>query len=61
MNQIIKAHGSYNYKIVHMNKARLERLGLLPWSIEMMDAADDWLNDNATNNDSKSDDNESIK
>jgi hypothetical protein len=27
-----------------MNKARLERLGLWPQSIEMTDAADDWLN-----------------
>jgi hypothetical protein len=41
-----------------MNKARLERLGLLPRSIEMTDAADDWLNDIAT--DDESDDNESI-
>ncbi len=60
MNQIIKAHGSNNYKIVHMNKARLERLGLLPQSIEMTDAADNWLHGNATDNDSESDDNDSI-
>jgi hypothetical protein len=40
MNQIIKAHGSNDYKIVHMDKDRLERLGLSPQSIEMMDAAD---------------------
>jgi hypothetical protein len=53
MNQIIEAHGSNNYPIVHVNKARLERLGLLPQSIEMADAADDWLNDIAT--DDKSD------
>jgi hypothetical protein len=33
-----------DYQIMHMNKVRLERLGLLPQSIEMMDAADDWLN-----------------
>jgi hypothetical protein len=41
-----------------MNKARLERLGLLPQSIDMTDAADDWLNANATNDssNSKSDD-----
>jgi hypothetical protein len=37
MNQIIEAHGSNNYKIVPMNEARLERLGLLPQSIEMTD------------------------
>jgi hypothetical protein len=34
------------------NKARLERLGLLPQSIEMTDAADDWLKDIATNDES---------
>jgi hypothetical protein len=60
MNQIIKAHGSNDYKIIHMNKARLERLGLLPQSIAMMDAADDWLNGIATNDDSESGDNQSI-
>jgi hypothetical protein len=40
-----------------MNKARLERLGMLPQSIKMTDAADDWLNDTATN-ESVSDDEE---
>jgi hypothetical protein len=45
---------------VHMDKDRLERLGLSPQSIEMMDAADNWLNGNATNNDSKSDNDKSI-
>jgi hypothetical protein len=39
---------SNDYKIVHMNKARLVRLGLLPQNIEMTDAADDWLNDIAS-------------
>jgi hypothetical protein len=43
-----------------MNKARLERLGLFPQSIEMTDAADDWLNGNATADDDKSDNEESI-
>jgi hypothetical protein len=33
-----------------MNKARLVWLSLLPQSIEMMDAADNWLNDIATDN-----------
>jgi hypothetical protein len=49
----IKAYRS-NYKILHMNKAGLERLGVLPQSIEMMeDAADNlW---NANDDDSKSD------
>jgi hypothetical protein len=44
-------NNSNDYKIVHMNKARLVRLGLLPQSIEMTDAADDWLNDIATDDD----------
>jgi hypothetical protein len=60
MNQIIEAHGSNNYKIVHMNKAGLERLGLLPQSIGMMDAADNWLKDIVTSKDSESDDDKSI-
>ncbi len=39
-------NNSNGYKIVHMNKARLVWLSLLPHtSIEMTDAADDWLND----------------
>jgi hypothetical protein len=42
-----------------MNKARLERLGLLPQSIEMTDAADNWLNGHANEDDSASDDDES--
>ncbi len=58
MNQIIEANGSNDYKILHMNKARLERLGLLPQSIAMTDAADDWLNANANGDDSESDDDE---
>jgi hypothetical protein len=60
MNQIIKAQGSNDYKIIHnMNKTRLERLDLLPQSIEMTDVADNWLNDIATDDDSKKDDNKS--
>jgi hypothetical protein len=54
MYQIIEAHGINDYRIMHMNKARQERLGLLPQSIEMTDAADNWLNGNATDNNSKS-------
>ncbi len=53
MSQIIEANGSNDYQIVHMNKARLERLGLLPQSIEITDAADDWLNEIATDDDSE--------
>jgi hypothetical protein len=58
MNQIIEAHGSNDNRIVHMNKARLERLGLLPQSIEMTYAADNWLNGNVIDDDSKSDEDE---
>jgi hypothetical protein len=61
MNQIIEAHSSNDYKIVHMNKARLVWLSLLPHtSIEMTDAEDDWLNYIATDNDSVSDNDQCI-
>jgi hypothetical protein len=33
MNSIIDVDGNNNYKLEHMNKARLEREGLLPRSI----------------------------
>jgi hypothetical protein len=33
MIQVIECNGGYDYRIEHMNKARLERLGLLPQSI----------------------------
>jgi hypothetical protein len=55
MNQIIEGHGSNDYKILHMNKARLERLGLLPQSIAMTDAADDWLNPPSDDDESDND------
>jgi hypothetical protein len=42
MNQVIECHGGINYKVEHMNKAKLDRLGLLPQSIWVMDAAMDW-------------------
>jgi hypothetical protein len=58
MNQIIEANGSNDYQIMHMNKARLEILELLPQSIEMADAADDWFNGNASEDDSDSDEDE---
>ena len=56
MSQIIEANGSNDYQIVHMNKVRLERLGLLSQSIEMTDAADDWLNGSASEDDSTNSD-----
>jgi hypothetical protein len=60
MIQIIKAHDSNDYKSMHMKKARLEKLGLLPRSIAMMDADGDWLNGNATNDDRISDNDKSM-
>jgi hypothetical protein len=50
-----KANGNNDYQIIHMNKARLERLGLLPQNIEMTDAANDWLNGNVSEDDCNSD------
>ena len=54
MNQVIECNGGCDYRIEHMNKARLERLGLLPQSILVTDAAMDW--DGSDNNDDNSDD-----
>jgi hypothetical protein len=39
---VIECNGGYNCRIQHMNKARLKRLGLLPQSILVTDAAKDW-------------------
>ena len=41
-NSIIERDGNNDYRIVHMNKARLERLGLLPESIKVTDAIAQW-------------------
>jgi hypothetical protein len=43
--QVFECNGGHDYKIQHMNKARLERLGLLPQSILVMDAAMAWDGD----------------
>jgi hypothetical protein len=40
MNQVIECLGDNDYKLVHMNKARLERLGLLPRSIRVTEDAE---------------------
>ena len=40
MNQVIECLGDNDYKLVHMNKGRLERLGLLPRSIRMTEDAE---------------------
>jgi hypothetical protein len=42
MNCIIERDGCNDYDIVHMNKARLERLGLLPVSVRVTDVARGW-------------------
>ncbi len=42
MNQVIECNGGCDYRIKHMNKARLERLGLLPQSNLVTDAAMTW-------------------
>jgi hypothetical protein len=58
MNQVIECNGGHNYRIKHMNKARLERLDLLPpQSILVTDAAMDWDGwDNDDSDDSDDDD-----
>jgi hypothetical protein len=40
MNQVIECLGNNTYKIEHMNKPRLERLEVLPRTIEVTDDAD---------------------
>ncbi len=40
LNEIIETHGDNNYKIPHMNKAKLEREGLLPSTIRVTEAAE---------------------
>lgn len=40
MNEIIKCNGGAHYKLPHMNKDRLERLGLLPETLEVCPEAD---------------------
>jgi hypothetical protein len=54
MNQVIECNGGCDYRIEHMNKVRLERLGLLQQSILVMDAAmawDGWDNDGLDDSD----------
>jgi hypothetical protein len=55
MNQVIECNGGWDYRIQHMNKARLERLGLLPQSILVMDAAKDWDGIRGSNHDDDDD------
>jgi hypothetical protein len=59
MNQVIECHGGIDYKIERMNKARLERLGLLPQSIWVTDAAMDW-DGNDDRSENSDDDKESV-
>ena len=46
MNSILEVNGDNDCKIVHMNKARLEKLGQLPQSIYALARAQDWMNNN---------------
>jgi hypothetical protein len=55
MNQVIECNGGCDYRIEHMNKARLERLGLLPQSFLVTDAAMD--RDGSDDDDSDDSDN----
>jgi hypothetical protein len=57
MNEVIECNGGCDYKIQHMNKARLERLGLLPQSLFVTDAAMDW-DDNGDEEDDDDDEDE---
>ena len=43
LNCIIEVNGNNDYKIVHMNKERLEREGQLPTTIRATQIADDWM------------------
>jgi hypothetical protein len=42
MNEILECHGDNSYKIPHMGKERLERLGTLPTSLEVTQESEDW-------------------
>jgi hypothetical protein len=61
MNEIMELHGSNQYKIPHMNKRKLERLGQLPVSIRAVrnpfedDNSDD--GDDADENSEENDEN----
>jgi hypothetical protein len=41
-NEILDCHGDNNYKLPHMGKARLERLGLLPVSLDVTESSKIW-------------------
>lgn len=56
MNEIIECHGDNDYRIPHMNKQRLERLGQLPVSIPVTPLVDVWEGEPLVNIDEISDD-----
>ncbi len=56
MNEVIECNGGCDYKIQHMNKTRLARLGLLPQSILVTDAAMDWDGNSSDSSDDSSED-----
>ena len=43
MNEIIDCHGDNTYKIPHIGKSRLERVGQLPLTIEVTKQADNYI------------------
>ena len=45
MNQVIKCLGDIDYKLEHMSKQRLERLGELPRSIRATDDSERFIED----------------
>ena len=59
MNEVIKCLGDNDYKIQHMNKERLERLGILPRSIRVTDDAARYVYD-GTDDEDNDDDNEEV-
>lgn len=59
MNKIIECHGDNDFPLPHMNKDRLERLGILPTTLEVTRAAFQDLGiteDDSSSDDSSSDD-----
>ena len=43
LNEIIKTHGSNDYSIPHMGKAKLEREGRLPLTLDVCEEGIQWL------------------
>ncbi len=58
LNEIIEAHGDNDYKIPHINKAKLEREGQLPTSIRVTPKIKDF--DLPSEDDGDDDDDDSL-